>query len=151
MANITRWNPLREMINLRDEMDRLYSDMLGFSGGGDGSNVGLALDVTETDENYVVKAAAPGMEPDDLDISLIGNTLTIRGETKAEETREGETYHLRERRFGRFSRSITLPRDVDTDDVDASYERGILTICVPKTEEVKPRRIDVRSGAPSAS
>lgn len=147
MANLIRWNPMREMMSLRDEMDRLIDQT--FSGGSLGpwqssTNWGLALDVAENDDAFIVTASIPGMKPDDLDITITDNVLTIKGEYKADETIEEEQYHIRERRYGSFGRSITLPVAVNADEVDANYENGVLTLTVPKAEEVKPRRITVK-------
>lgn len=147
MANLTRWNPMREMMSLRDEMDRLIEQT--FSGGSLGpwqssTNWDLALDVAENDDAFIVTASVPGMKPDDLDITITDNVLTIKGEYKADETIEKEQYHIRERRYGSFGRSITLPVTVNADAVDANYENGVLTLTVPKAEEVKPRRITVQ-------
>jgi HSP20 family protein len=88
----------------------------------------------------------PGIKPEDLDITVTKNTLTIKGEVRQEEEKEEERYHLRERRYGRFARSITLPTSVDADEIEANYENGVLTLRLPKTEEVKPKRIEVKSG-----
>lgn len=147
MVNLVRWNPMREMVSLRDEMNRLFEQ--AFEGGSLGpwqssANWGLALDVAETDDAFVVTASVPGMKPDDLDITITNNVLTIKGEYKADKTIEEEQYHLRERRFGSFGRSISLPVTVDADAVEAKYEDGILTLTVPKAEEAKPRRIAVK-------
>lgn len=147
MANLIRWNPMREMMSLRDEMDRLIDQT--FSGGSLGpwqssTNWGLALDVAENDDAFIVTASIPGMKPDDLDITITDNVLTIKGEYKADETIEEDQYHIRERRYGSFGRSTTLPVAVNADEVDANYENGVLTLTVPKAEEVKPRRITVK-------
>ncbi len=88
----------------------------------------------------------PGIDPDDLDITVTKNTLVIKGEMRKEEETEEERYHLRERRYGRFARSITLPTSVDADHIEANYENGVLILYLPKTEEMKPKRIEVHSG-----
>jgi len=93
-----------------------------------------------------VKASLPGINPDDLEITFNERTLTIKGEFKAEETKEDVHYHLRERRYGSFARSLTLPTPVKSDAIEARYDAGVLTLRLPKTEEVKARRITVRSG-----
>ena len=96
--------------------------------------------------NGIVKAAVPGMSPDDLDITISDNVLTIKGETQAEEVRDNERIHLRERRFGSFMRSISLPTPVESDNVTATVENGVLTLQIPKAEMVKPKRIAVHAG-----
>lgn len=105
-----------------------------------------ALDVSETADEYQVKASLPGIEPDDLEITYNNNLLTIKGEMQSEREVEEQRYHLRERRSGSFSRSISLPSTVDAEHIQASYTAGVLTLHLPKLEEAKPRRIQVRSG-----
>ena len=144
---LTRWDPFREMLNMRDAMDRFFEGSLtNQPGSGDLFDWGVPLDVIEKQDEYLVKASVPGIKPDDLDITYQGNTLTIQGETKEEENREENRYHLQERRFGRFSRSITLP-DVKADKIEANYNDGVLTLHLPKSEEVKPKRIQIQSGS----
>lgn len=145
MTDIIRWNPFREMARARSAMDRMFEDSL----------IGpewewrpstswqLSLDVVENDDDYVVKASIPGINPDDLEITLSGRTLTIKGETKEETESEQGRYHLRERRYGSFSRSVTLPIEVKDADIEASYESGVLTLTLPKSEAMKPKRIKV--------
>jgi len=94
----------------------------------------------------VVKASVPGINPDDLEITFTDGTLTIKGETREEKNVEETHYHMRERRFGRFSRSISLPTNLDADKIEASYDTGVLTLRLPKAEEMKPKRIEVKSG-----
>jgi HSP20 family protein len=148
MMSLTRWNPRRDMMSLRNEMNRLFEQ--AFEGGSLGpwqssTNWGLALDVAEKDDAFLVTASVPGLKPDDLDITITDNVLTIKGETKSDETIEEEQYHLRERRFGSFGRSISLPVTVDADNVEANYEDGILTLTLPKAEEARPHRIAIKA------
>jgi HSP20 family protein len=106
----------------------------------------LALDLYETDDNLVVETSLPGINPDDVDISIVGNTLTIKGETKHEaEKEEKGRYHYRERRYGAFRRSIILPTGVNTDAAEAVFEKGVLKLTLPKVEEAKPKRIQVKT------
>ncbi len=147
MASLVRWNPRRDMMSLRDEMNRLIEQ--AFNGGSlvewqPSTNWGLPMDVAENDDAFIVTASVPGMNPDDLDITITDNVLTIKGEYKADETVEDEQYHIRERRYGSFGRSITLPVTVNADGVEADYNNGVLTLTVPKAEEMKPRRIAVQ-------
>lgn len=152
---LTRWDPFREMMNMRSQMDRLLNDFVGSStglaeglaGGLTGGWQQLPLDVSESDDAYMVRASIPGVEPEELEISLQNNTLTIRGETKSEQEREGERWHLRERRMGQFQRTISLPNNVEPDQVGAMYENGVLTLTLPKSQEAKPRRINVQQGS----
>lgn len=146
MNNISRWDPFRDLLTMRGAMDRLLDSSLGEQGEWSKPEWALPLDVTENENEYVVKASIPGMKPEDLDITYNNNMLTIRGETKSEEEKEDTRYHLRERRFGSFSRSITLPTSVNAGKIKASYDAGVLTLQLPKAEESKPRRIQIQSG-----
>jgi len=107
-------------------------------------NWALALDVIENNDEFVVKASLAGIDPDDLEITYSDNALTIRGETKMEQDVEESRYHLRERRYGRFARSVSLPAKIDSDKIEADYKNGVLTLHLPKTEEVKPKRIRIK-------
>lgn len=143
---LSRYDPFREMMSLRSAMDRLFdSAFVGSRNDWEQVNWELALDVSETDEEYLVKASVPGINPDDLEITYNNKVLTIKGETRQEEEREDSRYHLRERRFGSFARSVSLPTMVDSDHIKASYENGVLSLQLPKTEEAKPRRIPIGS------
>lgn len=148
MTSIVRWDPFREMAALRNTMDRLFEEPFmqrsilwerpAFE------EWSLALDVIEDDDKYTVKASLPGVDPDDIEVTLTDNVLTIKGEMKQDEEFEEENYHLRERRFGRFTRSIALPAKVQADKVEAINENGVLTLYLPKAEEVKPKKIAIR-------
>ncbi len=148
MANLTRWDPFREMMTLRDAMDSLFENALvgPTAGRQQSGDWGVPLDVAEDDNNFVVKASVPGIKPEDIEVTVHGEVLTIRGEMKQEQDRENERYHLRERRYGTFTRSLSLPAPVKTDEVSAEYNNGVLTLTLPKTEEVKPKRIQVKGG-----
>jgi HSP20 family protein len=141
-----RWNPFGEMARMRGEIDRLFEDAFNAPVGKWEHNAvwGFPLDVTEGEELFTLKAAVPGMNPDDLDITITDNVLTIKGEMQEEEVRDEEKIHLRERRFGSFMRSISLPTPVESDNVSASVANGVLTLQIPKAEAVKPKRISVR-------
>lgn len=140
MSTLIRWNPVRR--SLFNEFDRLFETP---SRGQFPNNWGLALDVAETDDGYTVKASVPGLNADDIEITLEDNVLTIKGEVKEDEEITKENYHIRERRFGSFSRSVRFPVLVNSGEVDATYENGVLTLSVPKAEEVKPKRITVKA------
>lgn len=147
MSRLVRWDPFREVMTIRNQMDRLVDDWFDLPSGWEREGSGLmrlALDVSEDEDNFVIKASVPGIDPDDLDITLSDNTLTIKGEFKADETKESEKYHLRERRYGQFMRSVSLPVAVDADKIEATHEQGILTLTLPKAEEVKPRKISIK-------
>ena len=155
MANITRFDPIGEMVSLRSAMDRLFEDSFvspmswrTISGGG---AVTPPVDVHETPDEVVVTAALPGMKADDVEITITGQNLAIRGEFKAEEEIDRDQYLYRERRFGSFSRSIQFPVRVQGDRADAKFNDGVLTLRIPKAEEVKPRQIRISAGGADAS
>jgi HSP20 family protein len=104
----------------------------------------LALDVAEKDDAFIVKASVPGVPAEDVEVTLTDNVLTIKGEMKADKEINEENYHLRERRFGSFMRSVTLPTAVDADKIEAVNENGVLTLTLPKAEAVKPKKIEVK-------
>lgn len=142
---ITRWDPYREMISMRRAMDRLIDSSLGDELPASVPQWALALDVLEDEDGYQVKATVPGVKPEDIDVTYDKGSLTIRGEIKDDsETVKGQ-YQLRERRFGVFSRTISLPTTIKAEAIEASYQDGILTLRLPKEEEVKPRRIAVNT------
>lgn len=107
----------------------------------------LALDVTENDDNYIVEASVPGVKADDIDISLHDDVLTISAETNYKNNVENARAVIRERRYGKFSRSIRFPLAVDADSIDAEYVNGVLRLTVPKAPETKPRRIAVKTNS----
>jgi HSP20 family protein len=145
MTLVRRWDPFREMAELRATMDRLLNESRNMPVASEDTIWMLPLDVSETEDAFIVKASIPGVNPDDIDISLTDNVLTIKAEIKEEKEIEDAKYHLRERRYGAFSRAITLPTAVDADKVEAVYENGVLTLTIPKAEAVKPRKIAVQS------
>lgn len=147
MSTLLRWNPVQEMLQIQNEFDRLFEDSFGRPrlSRVEATNWGLALDVVENEEAFLVKASIPGVNPDDLDITITDNVLTITGELKEDSLNEGDQYQLRERRFGHFSRSLNLPLPVKNEEIDAVYENGILTLHIPKMEEVKPKRIAIKT------
>ena len=140
---LTRWDPFRDMLSMRRAMDRLFDRALEPSWS-ESPVWDLALDVVENKDEFLVKASLPGINPDDLEITFTDNVLTIKGETKEDKEVKEEQYHLRERRQGIFSRSISLPNRVKADAIEASYDAGVLTLKLPKVEEVKPKRIAIK-------
>lgn len=148
MADLVRWDPFREMVSLREAMDRLFEESFVrpfgplFRAEGVGT---LAIDMYETDNDVVVKASVPGVKAKDLDITVTGNTLTIKGEVKEEAEEKKGGYHYRERRYGAFQRSVTLPVDVEADKAEATFEDGVLTLRLPKVEEAKPKQITIKA------
>lgn len=148
MADITRWDPFREITDFRDAMDRLFER--GFSRPwrlltwetGEGF---FPVDLYETDDEVVVKGSLLGVKPEDVEISVTGDTLTIRGETKEEQEEKKPNYYRQERRYGAFQRSLTLPVRVDADKADAVFEQGVLSLRLPKAAEVRPKTIQVKA------
>jgi len=146
--SMMRWQPFNELISLRQAMDRLFEDsfvtpsrFLSTFGPRDAT----PIDMYHTANEVVVKAALPGVKPDEVDITITGDTLTLKGETKSEEEIKREDYLYQEHRFGTFSRSVTLPDGLDSDKAEASFENGILTLTIPKSEKVKPKQIKVKA------
>ena len=137
MKTLVRWNPN----SLLNEFDRLMEREITEPR----HNLTIALDVAETEDDYKVMAAIPGVNADEIDITIEDDVLNVRGEIVATEEVEGERYHLRERRYGSYSRSVRFPTAVKSNEIEASYINGILTLIVPKAEAVKPRRIEVKS------
>ena len=128
MSNLTRWEPMREMMSLREAMDRLFDDAFTRPISVSGVSGMPAVDMYQTNDDVIVKATLPGLKPEDVDITVTGETLTLRGEFKQENEQKETSYHIRESRFGSFERSILLPTDVKADKAKADFEDGILTI-----------------------
>ena len=141
MSQIVRFNRVRPT-TIFDEFDRLFDRSISKAVV---NNWSLAIDVAENTEGYAIKASIPGINADDLEITLEDGVLTIQGEVHADEEREDVNYHVRERRYGKFSRSVRFPSLVNSDAIDAAYENGVLSLYVPKAEEVKPRRIEIKA------
>jgi HSP20 family protein len=148
MADLVRWDPFEEMTSLRDAMNQLVAESFVRPRGMAGA-FQPPLDLYETEQEYVVRLAAPGLKPDNFDITAQQNVLTIHGriqdEEKQDEQQNGTRYHIREQRFGEFSRTIRFPTQVDAEKIQASLSNGILTIRVPKAESAKPKRINVQA------
>ncbi|MGD1996317.1 MAG: Hsp20/alpha crystallin family protein [Anaerolineae bacterium] len=146
MSNLVRWEPFRELMSLREAMDRLFEESVVRPGRLALVRAeALAVDMYETDDALIVKSAVPGVRPEDLDITISGDTLTIKGETKAEEEVREEDYVRRELRYGSFSRSLSLPLPIVADEAQAEFKEGILTLTLPKAEEIRPRSIKVKA------
>lgn len=145
MSNLIRFEPMRDMITLREAMDRLFNDAFTPSVGATGGWQAPAVDLYQTDDEVVVKASLPGMKSDDVQISITGDMLSLKGEFRQEEEKKERAYHLREQRYGVFERTFALPTAVVSDKAKAEFENGILTITLPKAEEVKPKMITVKA------
>jgi HSP20 family protein len=144
---IVRWDPFREMMTLRNSMDRVFEDSIlrrlqTSPENGDGY---MAMDVHQTDDAIIVTSAMPGVKPDDVDIAITGETVTIKGETRQEEEVKEDNYLLKERQYGTYSRTLQMPVQIQGDKAEATFEDGILTLTLPKAEEVKPKQIKVQA------
>jgi len=151
--SLIRWNPTRELatwpsdlFGIQREMNRMFD---GFFRGTTDEDSTLAawtpaVDIAERDDAYLVKVELPGVNKDEVKITLESNILTIRGEKKQEQETKKENYHRVERSYGSFQRSFTLPTTVKSDKIDASYKDGVLMVTLPKAEEAKPKQIEVR-------
>ncbi len=161
---IERWKPGRGLIPWRPfselgEIERHFEDILGrpFLPAAwrriPTVEMGWApaIEVFEKEDKFVVKAEIPGMKEEDIDISVVGDTLTVKGERKAESEVKEEDYYCCERSYGSFSRSITVPSNVDATKIEASYENGVLEVSLPKAPEVKPKKIAVTAKKEKAS
>ena len=145
MSNLIRWEPAREMMTLREAMDHLFDDAFtrpltlrdGWSA--------PAIDMYQTDDEIVVKASLPGVKADEVQINITGEILTLKGETKQVEEKKDKAWHMREQRWGAFERASALPTEVTADKAKAEFENGILTITLPKAEEVKPKIISIKA------
>ena len=144
--SMIRWEPFKEIISLRNVMDRLYEEsFVRPSSLWPGLEQGeLAVDMYQTANDVVVKATIPGVKAEEVDISITGDTLTIKGEHKEEKEIKKEDYFYKEHRYGNFSRSIQIPVQVKSDKAEAVFENGVLTLTLPKAEEVKPKQIKVK-------
>ena len=145
MSNLIRWEPAREMMTLREAMDRLFDDAFTRPLSLRDAWSVPAIDMYQTDDEIVVKAALPGIKADEVQINITGEVLTLKGEMKHEEDTKEKAWHIHEQRWGSFERSVVLPTDVVADKTKAEFENGILTITLPKAEEVKPKVINIKA------
>src|SRR5947199_6622700 len=149
---VTRWDPFRELASLQNRVNSIFQD---YGRGQDEltatSSFVPAVDVYEDEHKVTLKLEIPGINQDDVDIRLENNTLTVRGERKFEKEEKEENFHRIERRYGSFARSFTLPNTLDTENVQAHYENGVLKIELSKRAEAKPKQIKVNIGGGSKS
>ncbi len=145
MRTLTRWNPVRDMLSLHEAMDRLVDNSAyGWSNQDNGERIArLPIDAYSTDNEIVVTAALAGVKPEDVEITVEGDNLTIRGEIPA--ALENVDYLLGERYHGPFSRTLQLNVTVDVEQIEASFDGGVLTLTLPKSEEVRPKQIKVKA------
>lgn len=141
MTKVVRWTPMNPA-SLLNEVDRLFERPYAARTASEWS---IALDVAETEDAYLVKATVPGINPDEMEITLEDGVLSLKGEIQQDEEVEEAKYHVRERRYGAFSRSIRFPMAVNGDAVEATYTNGVLSLSIPKAEAAKPKRIVVNA------
>jgi HSP20 family protein len=145
MSDLTRWEPMREVMTLREAMDRLFNDAFTRPLSAGGVSLNPAIDLYQTSDDVVLKASLPGLKAEDVHISISSDVLTLSGEFSQENEEKDTTYHIRERHSGSFERSLMLPTDVQSDKAKAEFEHGILTITLPKAEAVKPKTITIKA------
>ena len=149
MTVITRWDPFREFSTLQDRMNRLFRDSYGPEGREESlttSNFAPAVDVYEDEHQVTLKIEVPGVDEKDIDVRIENNVLTVHGERKFEKEEKEENFRRVERQYGSFTRTFTLPNTVDSENVQANYDKGILKITLPKKAEAKPKQIKVNVG-----
>jgi HSP20 family protein len=144
--NIVRYDPFRDLRGLQDEMNRLFSST--FSRSGDDQMMRGAwnpsVDIFENKDQIVIEAELPGLKPEDVEISIENNVLTLHGERRFEKKDEGDNFHRVERSYGSFTRSFTLPPTVSSENANAEFENGVLRLTLAKREEAKARKIEIK-------
>ena len=149
MAGIVRWDPFRDMVTLRDRMDRLFEDSLTRARDRGEEDFGTgawapAVDIYETSDSLVIKAEIPGIDKKDVSIEVKDNTLRLKGTRKQEKDVKEENYHRMECCYGSFQRTFTLPATVDQEKISATFKNGMLEVKLPKKEEKKPRQVEIK-------
>ncbi len=147
MANLTRFDPFSDMLSLREAMNQLLEESFVSPARGNSGSVNMPINVSETEDAFIVEAVVPGVKAEDLDITLQDNVLTLTAETRHEQQNGDKQAHFHrvERRYGRMVRTIGLPTQVKSDAVQATLENGLLHLEIPKAEEVKPRKISINA------
>jgi HSP20 family protein len=153
---LIRWEPVRELNTIQNEMNRLFNTFFDAPAAPAGNGPGAsrrwipAMDLVESNDDFVLRADLPGLSEKDVNIELEDNVLTISGERKSEHEERKEGYYRVERASGSFSRSLTLPEGVDPERVRASFDRGVLEVKIPKPEQRKPRKVTISAGGGAA-
>jgi HSP20 family protein len=147
---LVRWEPVRELNSLQQEMNRLFSSFFDTPTAGNGASHARrwipAMDLVETDEHYVLTADLPGLSQEDINLEFDGDVLTLSGERKSEHTERKEGFYRLERAAGSFSRSLTLPEGIDPEAVKATFDKGVLEVRIPKPEQRKPKKVAIQVG-----
>jgi HSP20 family protein len=147
MSGVIRWSPISDLMSLHSAMDRLFSDSFGV--GGQSRSVGAAgegylpLDIYQTDKEWVIRAAVPGVDPSTVDVTFDGGQITVKGEIKPPAEVKAESYWLRENFYGKFSRQLSLPEDALGDQARAQFLNGVLILTVPKAQPAKPKSVKI--------
>ncbi len=142
MVNLVRWEPFREVMSLRQAMDRLFEDSFVRS-----PRLALGevpIDIYQTKDELMVKAALPGVKAEEVDITIDDNFITISGEHKEEQETKEDDYFHRERYYGAFSRAVAIPMKVRNEKAEATFEEGVLTLTIAKADEIKPKQVKVK-------
>ena len=150
MTVLTRWEPFREFATLQDRMNRLFRESYNEGGRDEAlatSSFAPAVDVYEDEHKVTLKIEVPGIDEKDIDVRVENNVLTVSGERKIEREEKEENYRRVERQYGSFTRTFTLPQTVDTENVSANYDKGVLKVSLPKRAEAKPKQIKVNVGS----
>jgi HSP20 family protein len=150
MAGLTRWNPWGDLSSLHDQMDQLFDEAFGGAlqpRGGEMTTT-LPIDIRQSDEAFTLEASVPGFSPEDVEVTVDQNVLTIRGSRKQESEERRDGWIRRERRTGSVHRQVVLPAEVRADEIRASFENGVLTVTVPRAQKAQPKRIPVSAGTP---
>ena len=149
MRTLTRWNPYREMLSLRNMMDQVWEDSLvrrlDETTDPTMTSLTVPIDMYEKNGDFVIRTELPGLKAEDIDISIDDSSLTIKGEFEREKEEQDDNMLFQELRYGKFQRTVNLPSQVDSDHIDAAFEEGVLKVTLPKTEESKPKQISVKS------
>jgi HSP20 family protein len=150
-STLKPYSPFSELSELRDRLDRVFGDLFDDLTDGQRRTWRLSVDVIEEDDSYKVLADLPGFKPDDVKIEVADDVLTISGEHQESEEEKEKDYVRRERRFGSFSRSLALPQGVSADDIEATFENGVLEVSIPKpkAEQKTAKKVEIKSKAGS--
>ena len=146
MTYLTARRPMRNLFSFHNEMGRVFGDLFAsHEGGTDAEETSWmpTVDISETENGYEIRAELPGIQEDDVNVSVTDNVLTVKGEKRQEKETEGKNYHRVERRYGGFQRSFTLPKHIETDAIKAEFKDGVLTLRIPKAEVAKPTEIPI--------
>ena len=150
MTHLTIRRPMRNLFNLHNQMDTVFSDLFASQEGERGMEETSwmpTVDISETEDGFEIRAELPGVSENDVNVSVTDNLLTIKGEKHQEAETDGKNYHRVERRYGSFQRRFTLPSEVATDDIKANYTNGVLTLSIPKPEAAKPTEVPITTAS----